>query len=385
MLRTVTATRYVTPLREGGSLPGLVEADDDGLYVVKFRGAGQGPRALVAEWVAGELGRASACPSRTSSAIEVGRPLGDAEPDQELQDLVHASAGLNLGPRLPARRAQPFNPAAPARVDPEIAATIVWLDALVTNPDRTVANPNLLVWHGQLWLHRPRRGAVRPPHVARSRRRTPAGRSSASPTTSCCRSPARSRTPTRARGAARRRRPSTASSRPSPTLWLPDDGLAGDADAQRAAYRRYLGRRLDAPRPFVRGGRACPTRRLARTSTPSSGSCRGSSAGSASTSASSCSAAPRRFLGARTDLDEARLAAFAPDLDPTTVQPHLDAIEPIARGEPSGGPIAQLGIAERFHWLVAPASTIIQPSAVHTGLTDDPAAELDHLYATLVG
>jgi len=94
---------------------------------------------------------------------------------------------------------------------------------------------------------------------------------------------------------------------------------------------------------------------------------------------------PRRFLGALTGLDAVRLAAFAPDLAATTVQPHLDAIESIARGELSGGPIAQLGIAERFHWLVAPASTIIQPSAVHTGLTDDPAGELEHLYAALVG
>jgi hypothetical protein len=93
---------------------------------------------------------------------------------------------------------------------------------------------------------------------------------------------------------------------------------------------------------------------------------------------------PLRFLGARIALDEGRLAALAPDLDPATVRPHLDAIERVAAGEPSGGPIAGMGQAERFHWLVAPASTIIQPSAVHTGLCDDPAAELDHLVATLV-
>jgi hypothetical protein len=93
---------------------------------------------------------------------------------------------------------------------------------------------------------------------------------------------------------------------------------------------------------------------------------------------------PRRFSGARTLLDTARLAAFAPDLAPALVQPHLEAIEAIARGDAAGGPIARLGIAERFHWLVAPASTIIQPSPVHTGLTDDPAAELDRLVDTLV-
>jgi hypothetical protein len=92
----------------------------------------------------------------------------------------------------------------------------------------------------------------------------------------------------------------------------------------------------------------------------------------------------RRFLGARIALDEGRLAVFAPDLDPATLRPYLDAIERIAAGDPTAGPIARSGQAERFHWLVAPASTIIQPSAVHTGLCEDPAAELDHLVATLV-
>ncbi len=93
---------------------------------------------------------------------------------------------------------------------------------------------------------------------------------------------------------------------------------------------------------------------------------------------------PRRFLGARVHLDEARLAALAPDLDPGTIRPHLDAIERIAAGDRTAGPIAGLELAERFHWLVAPASTIIQPSDVHTGLCDDPETELDHLVATLV-
>lgn len=93
---------------------------------------------------------------------------------------------------------------------------------------------------------------------------------------------------------------------------------------------------------------------------------------------------PRRFLGARIALDEGRLAALAPDLDPAAIRPHLEAIERVAAGDPAAGPIAGLGQAERFHWLVSPASTIIQPSPVHTGLCDDPAAELDHLVATLV-
>ena len=92
----------------------------------------------------------------------------------------------------------------------------------------------------------------------------------------------------------------------------------------------------------------------------------------------------KAYIGARTELDERRLAALAPDLDPATVRPHLEAIERIARGDAAGGPMASLAVAERFHWLVSPASTIIQPSAVHTGLTDDPARELEHLVETLV-
>ena len=93
---------------------------------------------------------------------------------------------------------------------------------------------------------------------------------------------------------------------------------------------------------------------------------------------------PRRFLGARIELDEARLAALAPALEAASLRTHLEAVERIARGDPTAGPIARLGLAERFHWLVAPASTIIQPSEVHTGLCEDPAAELAHLVATLV-
>ena len=93
---------------------------------------------------------------------------------------------------------------------------------------------------------------------------------------------------------------------------------------------------------------------------------------------------PRKFLGARVFLDEARLRSIAPDADPGTIRPHLEAIERIAAGDPSAGPIAQLSIAERFHWLTAPSSTVIQPSEVHTGLCDDPAAEMEHLFERLV-
>jgi hypothetical protein len=149
-VRTVSATRYVTPLREGGSLPGLVEADDDGLYVVKFRGAGQGPGALVAEVVAGELARALGLPVPELVQIELDPQIGVAEPDPEIQDLLMASAGLNLGVDfLPG--ALGFTAAA-AGEDPLFCANVVWLDALVMNLDRTPRNPNLLTWHGRTWL-----------------------------------------------------------------------------------------------------------------------------------------------------------------------------------------------------------------------------------------
>ena len=150
-LRTVSATRYVTPLNEGGSLPGLVEADDDGLYVLKFRGAGQGPKALVAEVIAGELARALGLRVPELVLVELDPLLGRAEPDPEIQELLLASAGLNLGvDYLPGSLT--FNPAAGLPPTAELAARVVWFDALVTNVDRTPQNPNILVWHRALWL-----------------------------------------------------------------------------------------------------------------------------------------------------------------------------------------------------------------------------------------
>lgn len=151
MLRTVTATRYVTPLREGGSVPALVEADDDGLYVVKLLGAGHGRKALVAEVLAGELGRRLGLPVPDLVLVELDAALAKAEPDPELHDLLERSAGLNMGlDFLPG--ALPFAPAVGPRPDPELAADTVWLDGFTTNVDRTARNPNLLVWHRRLYL-----------------------------------------------------------------------------------------------------------------------------------------------------------------------------------------------------------------------------------------
>jgi hypothetical protein len=150
-LRSVAAIRYVTPLREGGSLPGLVEADDDGLYVVKFRGAGQGLRALVAEVIVGELARRLGLLVPELVEVTLDPVLGAAEPDPEIQDLITNSAGSNLGVDfLPGALA--YTPGQPWRPDPRLAADIVWLDAFTTNVDRTPRNPNLLIWHERLWL-----------------------------------------------------------------------------------------------------------------------------------------------------------------------------------------------------------------------------------------
>ena len=149
-MRTINATRYVTPLREGGSLPAIVEADDEGMYVLKFRGAGQGPKALIAELVAGEIARALGLPVPEIVFVELAAELARTEPDPEIQDLIKASTGLNLAlDYLPG--AVTFHPVVQA-VDAELASKIVWFDALVTNVDRTPRNANMLVWHRRLWL-----------------------------------------------------------------------------------------------------------------------------------------------------------------------------------------------------------------------------------------
>jgi hypothetical protein len=148
VLEHIQATRYVTPLREGGSLPGIVEADDDGTYVLKFRGAGQGLKALVAEVVVGEIGRAVGLRVPEMRAVTLDPRIAKYEADQEVQDLLTASVGLNLGVDfLPGSFGYDGSQPPPASE----AATILWLDAFTANVDRTWSNPNLLVWHGQTW------------------------------------------------------------------------------------------------------------------------------------------------------------------------------------------------------------------------------------------
>jgi hypothetical protein len=149
-VRTVRVTRYVTPLREGGSLPAIVEADDDGLYVLKFRGAGHGVQALIAELVAGEIARALGLlvPEIVLAALDPD--LARTEPDPEIHALIHDSGGVNLAlDFLPGSVAYDPIASAPA---PELASQIVWFDAYVTNVDRTARNTNMLMWHRRLWL-----------------------------------------------------------------------------------------------------------------------------------------------------------------------------------------------------------------------------------------
>ena len=239
----MTATRYVAPLREGGSLPGLMEADDDGLYVTKFRAAGQGERALVAEVVAGELARAIGLPVPELAVVEVAPALGLAEPDPEIQDLIVGSPGENLGMDfLPG--ALPMSVPSDPAVDADLAADVVWFDALVTNVDRTPRNPNLLVWHGRLYLidhgasffrqhgERPLADTARDgvPMLAEHVLRPVAGPLAA----------ADERLAGRALGAI-----------DTAVALTPESWLGPDPAARRADLAGFLRERLEAPRPFV--------------------------------------------------------------------------------------------------------------------------------------
>jgi hypothetical protein len=249
-LRTIQVTRYVTPLREGGSLPAIVEADDDGMYVLKFRGAGQGPRALIAEVLAGEIARALGLPVPELVFATLDPDLARTEPDREIHALILDSAGLNVGmDYLPG--SVTYSPIAHAP-DPELASRIVWFDAYVTNVDRTVRNTNMLMWHRRLWLidH----GATLYFHHApgwqtdghRARDRFPLIKQHVL-----------------LRHASRLREvdePMAASLTPGtladivqaiPERFLSADESGTDPAALRASYQRYLMDRLAAPRPFV--------------------------------------------------------------------------------------------------------------------------------------
>ncbi|MEO9004353.1 MAG: HipA family kinase [Ginsengibacter sp.] len=149
-IRTVHVTRYVTPLREGGSMPAIAEADDEFFYVIKFRGAGQGKKALIAELIGGEIARALKLKVPEIVFALLDEAFGRTEPDEEIQDLLKASVGLNLGLHY-LQGSITFDPAV-TTVDSKLASSIVWLDCLLNNVDRTSRNTNMLLWHKELWL-----------------------------------------------------------------------------------------------------------------------------------------------------------------------------------------------------------------------------------------
>ena len=149
-LRTVNVTRYIAPLREGGSLPALAEADDDFKYVLKFKGSGQGPKSLIAELIGGEIARILGLKIPELVFANLDEAFGQMEPDEEIQDLLQSSKGLNLALHF-LSGAITFDPVVTA-VPAQLASEIVWLDAFITNVDRTFRNTNMLMWHQELWL-----------------------------------------------------------------------------------------------------------------------------------------------------------------------------------------------------------------------------------------
>lgn len=248
MVRTVVATRYVTPLREGGSLPAIIEADDAGMYVLKFRGAGQGPKALIAELLAGEIARACGLPVPEIVLVDVDAELARTEPDPGIQSLIRASAGLNLAlDYLPG--AVTFDALA-SQPDADLASRIVWFDALVTNVDRTARNTNMMMWHRRLWLidH----GAALYFHHAwdddRARARTAFTQIKDHVLLPFASELAVVDAEMAAQVSAQVVREIAAS---IPETWLCDESTFTGIDAHREAYVDYLLRRLEAPRAFV--------------------------------------------------------------------------------------------------------------------------------------
>lgn len=247
-IRTITAIRYVTPLREGGSLPAIVEADDQQLYVLKFCGAGQGPKALIAELVAGELARALGLPVPEIVFAHLDPALGRSEPDPEIQDLIKASAGLNLAlAYLPGAFA--FDPLLNP-LGPELASAVVWFDSYVTNVDRTPRNTNILMWQQRPWLidhgaclyfHHSWNG-----YLARSRSRFPQIKEHVL-------LPFANDLPAADAALSARLTPEIIDSVVGliPAAWLNSEAGFADHAEHRAAYAAYLHRRLEWPREFV--------------------------------------------------------------------------------------------------------------------------------------
>ena len=269
----VTALRYVQPLREGGSLPAVVDTED-GLYVVKFRGAGQGPKALVAELIVGLLAERLDLPVPQVALVDLPAPFGRSEPDPEIQDLLRGSQGMNIGLRY-LDGAFNFDPAAAGDViTPGFGARVVWLDALVTNPDRTHRNPNLLVWDRRPWLIDHGAALYVHHHWANA---TPEKTRGPFPLVAnhvlLGWSDGLEEVDEEAAAAVEGRvLEEIVSALPDELLTGPQFEAEGDPDTQRRRYHGYLTERLRAPRAFVTGAvearerlrRTTPQRRAAR-------------------------------------------------------------------------------------------------------------------------
>ena len=248
MPRNLIATRYVTPLREGGSLPAVVEADDEGLYVMKFRGAGQGRKALIAEIVAGELARKLQLPIPEIVLVELDADMARTEPDPEIQHLIRASAGLNLAlDYLPG--SVNYDPLVD-RPDPELASRIVWFDAFVANVDRTARNTNMLLWHRRLNLI-DHGAALYFHHDWANAANAASGRFA--PIKDHVLLPLASEIALIDADMAGRIAPELVDSivQLLPESWLADEPGFADAEQHRRAYADYLNRRVQSPRAFV--------------------------------------------------------------------------------------------------------------------------------------
>ncbi len=377
MLPSTSVLRYVTPLREGGSLPGLCEADDLGTYVVKFRRAGQGPKVLVAEVIVGELARRLGLRVPELKTIELDAAIGRREPDPEIQELLVASEGTNL--------AIDFLPGSLGYdgvsfvADPEEAARVLWLDAYVANVDRSWRNPNLLVWHGELWaidhgaalyFHHayddPERFAKQPYDAGDHVLRAVAGdlqRADAQLAAQVDESLLREVLAL------------------VPDAWLTDDPRFTSAEAARESYVAHLLARLEDRSVWLPGGRLVtrqPFEYVVIRAVPRVDRGEFVNVGVMLY----CQTAG--FLGARIEVDEERVRAVAPDADVAAIRRAVEAMVAACEGGEHAGPVAGEPPGVRFRWLAAPRSTVVQPGPTHAGVTDDPGAELARLFERLV-
>ncbi|EGJ78775.1 hypothetical protein STTU_5986 [Streptomyces sp. Tu6071] len=405
MLTEAAVTRYLTPLREGGSLPGLVEAADGELYVLKFSGAGQGRKTLVAETVCGLLAARLGLRVPALRALDLDPVIGLGEPDEQVQGLLKGSGGLNLGMGYLAG-ALGFDPLAYA-VEPHEAGRVLWFDALVGNVDRSWRNPNLLVQVGELWLidH----GATMiwqhnwPTAAASALRRYDARDHVLAPFAPDLASAEAELAPLVTEDLL------TGILAEVPGAWLEGERGFASADEVRRAYVDALLRRADGlsaridlpeepPAPPVPAsgwrrpgeGAPAPVPPAPGTGTPQV------------FEYAALRLVPRvdrgeyvnagvvvyqratGFVAARTRLDPARLRGLDPDADAEGAAALLRAVEAVCGGGSGAGGAAGDDAGRRFRWLVAPRSALLQPGPVHTGLTRAPGAELDRLLERLV-